>query len=239
MQEHVVGSETPKKASPNSAGLGDADLLGMIDSRMNALDEELLSTYRGFLEAKCPDERSTLLLMRLASGGAAPADPVPSDPEPAAPPKRAVKRRSLKPVEAAFKKRCERIFRFLVRQGGLVPPAEVSRALGVPPSQMKRAVKRLRDEGKVELIGAGGGTRYRAKTEGGVPPVPSKSETEGTLQGRILVLIQARGWATEEELIQATGATPEAVEVACAALVAEEVIEMQPRQGRDVYVRRS
>ncbi len=119
---------------------------------------------------------------------------------------------------------------------------EIARALGIAPTLVKHAVKRLRDEGRVELIGTGGATRYAAKADHlpppAVPPQPDPA-SEGTLQGRILILLEDRSWASEEEIVQATGATPEEVEAVCAALVAEGEIEMRRMQGRDGYVVRN
>jgi len=55
------------------------------------------------------------------------------------------------------------------------------------------------------------------------------------VQGRIVQTLEERGWASLEELAQATGAPREEVAKHCNLLVSEQEIYLTEREGRSVY----
>jgi predicted transcriptional regulator len=155
-----------------------------------------------------------------------------SDARPAAPPKRRRRRRSPS-SQAALLQRREAIVRYLGEQQGPVPRSQICSALKTAPSATRAALNRLLDEGRIVRTGTGSSIRYAAK--GGLSAVPSVAEG-GTLQGRLLALIEDRGSASLDELDQAIDVPREQILKACGSLIREEEIEMGQRDGRPVYV---
>jgi len=153
-------------------------------------------------------------------------------------PRRSRRRRSSRAsgTPAAIQERCEAILRYLVEQGEALSRNAVCSALDLSPHVAQTALRLLCDEGKVVRVGIGAGTRYRAandRQQGNRGPVGA----EGTLQGRILALIEERGWATLDELVQATNAPRKEVLRECDVLVREGEIYITQRENHSAYVR--
>lgn len=142
---------------------------------------------------------------------------------------------------AAVNERREAVKRFVEEAGAPVSRGDISRGLGLTVHTVTTALTLLRNEGQVRRVGTNASTRYLPNKEGSHSGSSSPTRdlsSAGTLQGRILATIQERGWASPEELVQATGASREEVLRECGALVREEEIKMDRREGRSVYVTR-
>ncbi|HEX6780545.1 MAG TPA: FaeA/PapI family transcriptional regulator [Solirubrobacterales bacterium] len=138
--------------------------------------------------------------------------------------KRARRRARAAGTPAAIRERCEAVHRFLVERKEPVSVNAMAAALGVSSHAVRTALRLLSEEGKVRRIGTGAETRYEA--------IGSK----GTLPGRIVAFVEERGWASLEELVQATGVTHPEVRQACEALVREGEIRTMQRGGVTVFV---
>jgi hypothetical protein len=140
---------------------------------------------------------------------------------------------------AAAKERREATFRYLVEAGRKVAPREIQRDLNLTPSCVQSALAQLRRDGRVIRFGAGNGTRYEAKPGSGSEAQAQASQVgdKATLEGRILEVVEARGYASLDELVQATGYLREDVRNAGGALQIEDELRMEQRNGRPVYVR--
>lgn len=101
----------------------------------------------------------------------------------------------------------------------------IATALGLSSYVVRSALRLLSEQGNVRRLGTGAETRYQA--------VGSKK----ALPGRLVAFIEERGWASLEELVQATGASRAEVQRACEALVREGEIRTMQREGFMVFVR--
>ncbi|MDX6625425.1 MAG: hypothetical protein QOE56_414 [Solirubrobacterales bacterium] len=220
----------------------DADLLAAIEQRKQAIREKRERKFKE-IEAECADALGRLdLAIAALSGEKGKPTPPKATPVSGSPPQRKSRRRRRAPMSttpAAAKERREASFRYLVEVGRAVAPREVKRDLNLTPSSVQSAMARLVEEGRAVRFGVGNGTRYEAKRgpaaarEAGV----SQSHDQGSLAGRILETVEERGYASLDELAQATGCSREEVRRACAALQVEEELKMEQRNGRSVYVR--
>lgn len=140
---------------------------------------------------------------------------------------------------AAAKERREATFRYLVEKGCKVAPREIQRDLNLTPSCVQSALASLRTEGRAVRFGAGNGTRYEAKpgSRSEAKAQASQVGDRATLEGLILEIVEARGYASLDELVQATGYLREDVRDACGALQIQDELRMEQRNGRPVYVR--
>jgi DNA-binding transcriptional ArsR family regulator len=133
------------------------------------------------------------------------------------------------------------IFRFLSERARPMAFSEIQRELRLTEFSTRSALKRLVEEGKVIRTGTGSSTRYQAKPDGSAAPLggharsPEPSD-HGSDQGRLLATVVERGFASVEELAQATHLSPEQVERECGALIREGEMRMARPQGRAVYV---
>jgi hypothetical protein len=164
------------------------------------------------------------------------SEPQPQDPPRSGKPRR---RRSKRPATtpAAARERREAVLRYLREQGAPRSRSEICRALSLSPDCVANALRILRAEAHVEQVGNRSATRYRAR--GAASPGGSRGlpvPREASVQGQILETLQERGWASLDELVQATGAPREEVLRECGVLVKEEEIHMGRREGRSVYV---
>jgi hypothetical protein len=128
------------------------------------------------------------------------------------------------------------IVRLLGERAEPLALGEIHRALKISEFSARSALKRLVCEGKIRRLGTGAATRYEAspsRPTGGASPADGRS---GTMEGRLLAVVQDRASASLDELVQAAGAPPEKVRRACGALIAEGEIRMGRRDGRPVYV---
>ncbi len=157
------------------------------------------------------------------------------------PPKKSRRRRraAVSTTPAAAKERREAVLRYLIEAGRKVAPREIQRDLNLTPSCVQSALAQLRREGRAIRFGAGNGTRYEAKP-GGRSEAQAQASPVGdraTLEGLILETVEARGYASLDELVQATGYLREDVRDACGALQIQDELRMEQRNGRPVYVR--
>jgi hypothetical protein len=140
-------------------------------------------------------------------------------------------------VAAQAESRRQAIHRLLVERGRAMSFSEIRTALRLSEFSTRSALKRLIEEGKVVRTGTRATTRYTARDdEAGVAViVPTTGHDMGTRQGRILELIEDRGSASADELVQALRVPMEEIRTACGALLCEEEIRMASRNGRPVY----
>lgn len=147
---------------------------------------------------------------------------------------------STKPEDV--RRRREAVARLLEEGGGPFSPGEICRTLNLTPHTTATALKSLCEEGRAARVGRGPRTRYRAKgnSSGGESIGPGGSgNREVTVQGRIMEILQERGWASADELAQVVGVPRELIVKECGALLRQEEIRMERRDGRPVYVCRS
>jgi DNA-binding transcriptional ArsR family regulator len=149
------------------------------------------------------------------------------------------RRAAVSTTPAAAKERREAIFRYLIEAGRKVAPREIQRDLNLTPSSVQGALANLRKEGRVVRFGGGNGTRYEAKpgSRSEAKAQASQVGDRATLEGLILEIAEARGYASLDELVQATGYLREDVRDACGALQIQDELRMEQRNGRPVYVR--
>lgn len=179
-------------------------------------------------------ELKTLELIAVRLGGEQVEETSPAPPAPKA------KRRSRKGTKtnspAAAAKRRVKLLRFLDSTTGPASSGVIQRELGFTPNNVKTAVKRLEEEGKVGRTGEGASTRYfvrgvEADTSGppAIPPV-----TLGTIPGRILE--RARDGVTLAELAGDLDLDEDDTRKECGKLIAEEELRMARRNGDRIYV---
>lgn len=224
------------------AMFSDADLLAAIEHRKQAVREKREREFRE-IEAKCADALGRLdLAIAALNGGKGKSAPSKAQPASDLPRPRKSRRRKRAPMSttpAAAKERREAIFRYLIEAARKVAPREIQRDLNLTPSSVKSALANLRREGRVIRFGGGKGTRYEAKS-GSRSEAKAKASQVGdraTLEGLILEIVEARGYASLDELVQATGYLRVDVRDACGALQIQDELRMEQRNGRPVYVR--
>lgn len=140
------------------------------------------------------------------------------------------------------RKRREAVARLLVEDGGSLSLGEIRQALNLTPHTITTALNTLCEEGRAEKVGKGPQTRYVAKgnSSSGESVGPGGSGgREVTVQGRIMEILKERGWASADELAQVVGVPRELIVKECGALLRQEEIRMERRDGRPVYVSRS
>jgi hypothetical protein len=128
------------------------------------------------------------------------------------------------------------IVRLLTERAKPLAAGEIHSALEITEFSTRSALKRLVSEGMVRRLGTGAATRYEAKLNRSLGDNSPADGASGTIQGRLLAIVQDRASASLDELSQATGAPPDEVRRACGALIAEGEIQMGRRDGRPVYV---
>lgn len=147
------------------------------------------------------------------------------------------RRAAVSTTPAAAKERREAVLRYLIEAGRKVAPREIQRDLNLTPSCVQSALAQLRRESRAIRFGAGNGTRYEVKPGGRSEAQASPVGDRATLEGLILETVEARGYASLDELVQATGYLREDVRDACGALQIQDELRMEQRNGRPVYVR--
>lgn len=221
--------------------LGEGDLIAAIERRKGAVRKRREQRLQE-IEAECVDALGRLDAAIAALGGgrkaAVAAKKGPSADELRKRPSRR-KRTPASTTPAAAKARREAVLRYLSEAGKGVAPREIQRDLNLTPSCVQSALARLSEEGKAVRSGWGLGTRYVAKAraetaEGAAAPY---RRHQGTPAGRTLQILEERTYATEGELIQSVGLSPEEAEKVFGALLAEEEVKMERREGRPVLVR--
>lgn len=142
---------------------------------------------------------------------------------------------------AAVAKRRQSVLRFLSEQGKPLASGKIRDTLRLSPHTTSTALRSLLDEGKVERVGEGAGSRYRA-TKGPKETLGSSSATtaqpivDETMSRLMVSVIEDRGYASLEELHQATGFAAADILTGCGGLVHDGVLRMERRNGRGVYV---
>lgn len=134
------------------------------------------------------------------------------------------------------RKRREAVFRYLVERGHEPGRGQICRDLDMTPDTVTTATKQLCKEGRIKRLGSGRATRYKATVSAARSARAGSSRPSGTVPGLIVTTVRDRGYATLEELVQATGAPRDEVLRQCGILVAEEEIQMDRRDGRAVYI---
>lgn len=153
-------------------------------------------------------------------------------------PKRRRRRSRKRPTTtpAAAQERREGMLRYLREQEAPRSRREISRALGLTADSTTNGLRLLCEEGLVERVGNRSSTRYKPRGT----PLPADGQPirpkASSVQGQILETLQDRRWASLDELVQAVGAAREEVLKQCGALVREEEIRMERREGRAVYI---
>jgi hypothetical protein len=142
--------------------------------------------------------------------------------------------RSKRTTRKIIRERKEAVDRYLGERGQAASAGEIREDLRLTAFMTGQALKSLIEEGRVTRIGESSRTRYLASGNGAKAPV---ALAEGSSQGRILTLIDDRGYASATELAQATGISLEGVRSECGALIAEGELRMARREGQGVYLR--
>jgi hypothetical protein len=221
------------------ASSGLTAVLEAIESQRQEARETAMATIRG-AESERDDLLRRLDQAVAALEGKSTRSIVPSlasAPSPARPRRRRAKsKRSV----AAVHKRCEAVARFLSEQADPAPQRTICGALKISPAEARTALTRLEAEGKVVRTGTGSTTCYKLKGGSSAAlrsvPLGLASGEQGTLQGRILMLLQDRGSASLDELVQALGVARERVLKECGALIRQEEVQMGRRDGRPIYL---
>jgi|GEM_PF-3201294 len=154
---------------------------------------------------------------------------------PSSAPKRRRRRKRPSTSAESVAGRREAVFRQIGEQAGPVASGELARALDMSPHSVQFAVRQLLKERRIVRLGSSSNTRYDIRA-GLSTEAAGALERQGTLQGRIVMTIKDRGYASPEELGQAIGEPVDRVLEVCAALQAEEEIRMNRHGGRAVYV---
>jgi hypothetical protein len=223
---------------------GLAVVLEAIETQRQETWESSMATIRE-IEAERDDlmgrlDRAVAVLDRGKAARMRAKAPAPAATHPSSKPRGRRRARRSGGSPAAVHKRCEAIFRYLVEQNGPVAQRQICRILKISPASTRTALIRLGEEGKIIRTGTGSATCYKVKVglsavSGSMPAGPP-SEQQGTLQGRILMLLQDRGSASLDELAQALGAPGEQILRECGSLIRQEEIRMGRRDGRPVYI---
>jgi biotin operon repressor len=199
--------------------------------------KQLQETYSRELRQLKERKNSESTRLKRALVGLEGGEELPQEPKK----RRARSRRRSRAVAtpAAVKERCEAILRFLIEQDEPVSRSAICSSLGLSSHVVRTALHGLAEEGKVLRLGTGAGTRYQAAAGrlAGKASVSPAAGLNGTLQGRIIAIVEERGWASVEELVQATGSARPEVRRACEAMVREGEIDATQREGRTVFVR--
>lgn len=149
--------------------------------------------------------------------------------------KRPRPKKAKSPAALAGEKR-DAIVRLLGERSEPLALGEIHRTLRISEFSARSALKRLVSEGGIRRLGTGAATRYEAIPDRSTGGASAPEGRSGTLQGRLLAIVQDRASASLEELGQAVGAAGDEVRHACGALIAEGEIQMGRRDGRPVYV---
>lgn len=156
---------------------------------------------------------------------------------PAAPkPKRRSQKGTKTNSPAAAAKRREELVRFLATQAEPVSSGVIQRELGFTHNNVKTAVKRLEEEGRVGREGESASTRYFLEDgeSGASGPPAIQSVTPGTISGRILE--RAHDGVTQGELAGDLGLPESDVREECGKLIVEGELLMARRDGQPIYV---
>lgn len=221
--------------------LGALDLISGIESRRSAIREWRASKLSE-LEAECAGALRRLDLAAAAlegrKGRSAQAGQAQTPTSRSKRPRRR-KRAPASATPAAAKERREGMFRYMIEAARPVAPREIQRDLGQTPNCVQSGLRRLMEEGRVSRLGGGNGTRYQVKVGMGAVERSRASHPveRSSVAGLILETIDARTYATPDELAQAVGRSTQVIETECGALLAEEELAMERRDGRAVYRR--
>jgi hypothetical protein len=109
------------------------------------------------------------------------------------------------------------------------------RALSLTEHMAQTALRGLKKEGRIKVVGTGSATRY-VPTDRSSSPLARRGPSQGSLDERICAVLKDRFHASEEELGQALNEPVAVIRQACARLQAEEKIEMRRIDHRQVYV---
>lgn len=221
---------------------GDSGILDAIDRACAGVARE---TARRIREANIWHDTELARLERARcalkpeSTESTPATDKTAKPKPARPrrgTKTRVTRKRLSPASPAeFAERCEKVVRLVEESTEPVALGYVVDVLGLTGHKAKRAIQALKDGGRIKSIGTGSSTRYIAAKPASVP-LSRQAPTQGTLEDRIVAVLEDRHRATGEELAQALRKPLGEVVEACRRLQGEERIRMSRINDRAVYV---
>lgn len=172
---------------------------------------------------------------------AATTETKPTEPSKQAPPRRPsvkkrVRRKHLSPASPQqLSERRDKTARLLEESREGLSLGEIVHALGLTPHKAKLAIAGLIEEGRIESVGSGPTTRYVIANPASAP-LSRQAPTQGTLEERIVAILEDRHHATAEELGQAVGEPVSRVAEACGRLQSEERIRMARINDRRVYV---
>ncbi len=179
--------------------------------------------------AMAPDDQPT---------AGAPPRQATSEPEPDTRPttKKRVRRKRLRPAsQKEMGERCDQIARLLAESRDGLPYAAIRDTLGLTSNRTRTGILMAIEKGLIETEGTGTATRYVSATAGS-GPLSRQAPTQGTVDERIVVVLEDRFRATTAELAQALRKPLEEVIDACGRLQSEERIRMDRHNGRPVYV---
>lgn len=156
--------------------------------------------------------------------------------------RRSKRRRPMSTSPSAVAERRKSVHRFLLESEKPLPIGEIRRSLGLSEHAAYTALRTLVNEGLVERVGAGAGSRYRATqvraTQLATRAQAAEREVDDAARQILLSVVKERGYASLDELRQATGLANDEILLVCGALVREGVLQMERRKGRGVYVLR-
>jgi hypothetical protein len=131
--------------------------------------------------------------------------------------------------------RRDKVARMVEEAKAPVALGEMVRALALSPHKAKLAVQGLVREKRIEPIGSGSATRY-VPAKPSSTPIARQAPTQGTIEERIVAVLEDRHHASAEELGQALGEPLEGVIEACGRLQGEEKIRMTRINLHPVYI---
>ncbi len=168
----------------------------------------------------------------------APRRQAPPKPEPEIQPsaKKRVRRKRLRPAsQKELADRCDQIARLLTESRDGLPLGTIRDTLGLTSHRARTGIRVAIENGQIKPEGTGSATRYVSATPG-ANPLARQAPTQGTVEERIVVVLEDRSRATATELAQALRKPLQEVIEACGRLQAEERIRMERHNGRPAYV---
>jgi hypothetical protein len=195
-----------------------------------------VTTRRDSDLAKLDIARDAFTEMDPPSNDEPASNDAPAETRPGPKPKRRMRRKGLSPASPKkLAERREKVARFIEESANPVQLKEIIRALGLTEHKAHAAITDLEREGRVKRVGVGASIRYMA-ADRQLSPLSRQAPTQGTLEERIVAVLEDRHQATVEELAQALRMPLGEVGKACGRLQGEERIHMRRINGRPVYV---
>jgi hypothetical protein len=215
------------------------DVLQVIDAK-RAETRRRAEREISALEARCEADLGKLdrAERALVGGGNASASdrPKPTPTQSRPKPKGRVRRRGLSPASPTeLAARCEKVARLIEESKSKLSFGEIAHGLGLTGHKTRAAILILRKEGRIKQEGTGSGTRY-VLAHPGAGRLSKQPPTQGTIDERIVAVLEDRHRASREELAQALREPLDRVVDACGRLQREERIRMERYNDKPVYM---